>query len=542
MQNDPVGRCVADLVRRKKNVIFARTLLAAGTALSFLAGAVFLAAVLLFPAAFNAGAVPWTGIEILLMVLAAFGAAWAAALLVAIVRTIFAGQDTLRAAKHLDDCYALKDQVASAVDLAKVDRRFAVEAGKRAVRLVDGKDARAVFPLRIPRAAALAAVAAVLFVLGAVFYFPPAKAVEKPLPGITDLAEKLRRFALNREKEARSNEEKEIIKKLKKLAQELKKKKTTKKKALEEVARLKKMLGKKAQELRMKGMNLRKIADALDKSKHTRPAAKQFRKRNVKKAADSLGELSKQIHDRDALKENREFKELSGAFQEASRHMGPFRRSAEKVSDAAKFFERQKTARELEQLSKGLAKNAEAAELSDMLSDSMQELEEMQEGLGGIKEFKQGNKGDRFMNSQNAGQGGRQGMKDGTSGRKGGRKGDKKGGRTLGAMRKKDLERGTHAGRGTNSNLFGKPSERKKADDPYMARALEGKGKSKYFQVKSAREMAESSVENKNLFTKYVRMVEETIHDERIPIGYREYVKRYFENIRPAEDRPDRDD
>jgi hypothetical protein len=54
--------------------------------------------------------------------------------------------------------------------------------------------------------------------------------------------------------------------------------------------------------------------------------------------------------------------------------------------------------------------------------------------------------------------------------------------------------------------------------------------------VKSAREAAESAVEKKNIFVKYERLAEETLYNESIPIGYREYIRRYFENIRPKDE------
>jgi len=112
-------------------------------------------------------------------------------------------------------------------------------------------------------------------------------------------------------------------------------------------------------------------------------------------------------------------------------------------------------------------------------------------------------------------------------------------GRTLGALRGK--EKGPGAGRGTDPHLLGKPSERKKARDPYLMKPDEGKGKSDYFQVKSARELAKSQVDMKNIFVNYKRLAENTLYAEQIPIGYREYVRKYFENIRPEEAQENRD-
>ena len=106
--------------------------------------------------------------------------------------------------------------------------------------------------------------------------------------------------------------------------------------------------------------------------------------------------------------------------------------------------------------------------------------------------------------------------------------------RTLGSFKSK--EKGPGIGRGTDPNLFGKASEKKSQLDPYLMRPQEGKGSSEYLQVKSAREVAKSGVDYKNIFVNYKRLAESTLYNEEIPVGYREYVRRYFEILRPQED------
>jgi hypothetical protein len=54
--------------------------------------------------------------------------------------------------------------------------------------------------------------------------------------------------------------------------------------------------------------------------------------------------------------------------------------------------------------------------------------------------------------------------------------------------------------------------------------------------VKSAREVGKSAVDYKNIFVNYKRMAESTLSNEQVPIGYREYIRRYFENLRPLEE------
>ena len=166
----------------------------------------------------------------------------------------------------------------------------------------------------------------------------------------------------------------------------------------------------------------------------------------------------------------------------------------------------------------------------------MREVEQLQEGLGKIKELKRGQGGkmlsDQFM------RGGKEGFQSGSGramlpGAKGGKKSPGYA-RTLSSFKRKD--EGPGIGRGSDPNLYGKPERSKPKLDPYLMRANEGEGKSEYFQVKSAREAGRSAVDYKNIFVNYKRLAENTLHNEEIPIGYREYVKRYFDNLLPPED------
>ncbi len=524
-----VKKRIRGLLRRRRRLLFVRTALKTGSAVSFLLACVLFAAAAI-QGSFLAG---WTRSEVFLLGLFILVVSWAVATVAAGIYAFLTHLDPIMTAKSLDDRYGFKDQVASALDLSGVDREFAHAAGERANQLLASTRPREVFPFSLPRMAALTAAAVILLTLAATILFDADLSASQMREDISALADRLRRYALEREKEARTKEERDVLKRLKKLADQLKKKEITKKKALEEAAALRKALGKKHQELSMKGFNLRKAAEALAKCKDTRPIAKELLRRNVRGAADSTKELADAVKGRKALKENTEFEKLSEAFHNAAPYMGPLRSTSQRIARASRFYERDTTSRELNNLARQMKQDAEAAQLSDLLQGGMRALEQLQEGLGGIREFKRG-KGARALSEFMLPHGsGRKGSGAGMPGGKGMKRGQGLG-RTLGSL--KDKEKGPGIGRGTDPNLYGKTVRQKSQRDPYLLRPNEAKGKSEYFQVKSAREAARSGVDYKNIFVNYKRRAENTLYSEQVPIGYREYVRRYFENIRPPED------
>ncbi|TET32329.1 MAG: hypothetical protein E3J72_19925 [Planctomycetota bacterium] len=95
---------------------------------------------------------------------------------------------------------------------------------------------------------------------------------------------------------------------------------------------------------------------------------------------------------------------------------------------------------------------------------------------------------------------------------------------------------GTRAGRGTTKSLLGRKKERDSTRLPAIVRAGESKGDSEYFSVRSAREYDRSSMDYRDTFVEYQRRAEDTLYRETVPLGYREYIRQYFENIRPPEE------
>ena len=63
-----------------------------------------------------------------------------------------------------------------------------------------------------------------------------------------------------------------------------------------------------------------------------------------------------------------------------------------------------------------------------------------------------------------------------------------------------------------------------------------GKGASKSEIIKGASEEGFASRDYKKVYGEYEEVVEEVMEKEKVPKGYRFYVKRYFQLIQPREE------
>ena len=73
----------------------------------------------------------------------------------------------------------------------------------------------------------------------------------------------------------------------------------------------------------------------------------------------------------------------------------------------------------------------------------------------------------------------------------------------------------------------------KKIDENLSGRDAKGASKSEI--IKAASEEGFANTQYKDVFVDYESVVEEVMEKEKVPPGYRYYVKRYFQMIRPQE-------
>ena len=65
---------------------------------------------------------------------------------------------------------------------------------------------------------------------------------------------------------------------------------------------------------------------------------------------------------------------------------------------------------------------------------------------------------------------------------------------------------------------------------------VQGEGSSTVQTSKTSAEGQQSAVSYKDAYTKYQKLSEDALTEEQIPLGYKFYVKRYFESIKPSDE------
>ena len=65
---------------------------------------------------------------------------------------------------------------------------------------------------------------------------------------------------------------------------------------------------------------------------------------------------------------------------------------------------------------------------------------------------------------------------------------------------------------------------------------VQGDGASAVQTVASTAEGQQSAVSYKETYAKYQKLSEDALTQEQIPLGYKFYVKRYFESIKPSDE------
>lgn len=93
------------------------------------------------------------------------------------------------------------------------------------------------------------------------------------------------------------------------------------------------------------------------------------------------------------------------------------------------------------------------------------------------------------------------------------------------------------AGKGHVKKVLGDARRSLTEREEKEARLRESKGKSSFGQVRTANDGSRSAAEYRDTFLAAKRAAEDAIHRQNIPIGYRSYIRRYFETMQPDEAR-----
>jgi hypothetical protein len=101
---------------------------------------------------------------------------------------------------------------------------------------------------------------------------------------------------------------------------------------------------------------------------------------------------------------------------------------------------------------------------------------------------------------------------------------------------------GKGAGTATSDNQPGEPTSLDASLNLEHVTGLQGDGPSTVQTTKASAEGQQSAVSYKEAYTKYQKLSEDALTEEQIPLGYKFYVKRYFEAIKPSNEQPAEND
>lgn len=407
-----------------------------------------------------------------------------------------------------------------------------------------------------------------------------AKELEKLVKEVEDgkvtKKELLETLAKAEEKYMEGSEEavEETVSDLKQAGKELKKDKLTKElgKALEkgDLDKAKKEMEKLAKKLddnKMSDKEQEKLGKAMEKAaqrmdKEEKKREKSMDKRLSKKQEGIRKLEKKQREEKDENKrketarrlekEKRELKRLKR--EEEKRKKDPTKRELKqlrrKMSEAAKELQKknkpnkQKSRRQVSKSMKDMARStqkvsqdkrkmANKQKVTSQMSDLKEAMRRAKrKGKKGAKNRFGRNKRKRDFGSRARGGKGQKGAWKPGQGK--GQQGQGKGQQGKGQGKGKGQKPGgDDYGDSHDDNVMGDPTKMAGNAVDESLQGVRGKGPSTRETILTAAQKGFASRPYKNVFTKYKTIVEESMKAEKVPSGYKYYVKRYFQKIKP---------
>jgi hypothetical protein len=136
-----------------------------------------------------------------------------------------------------------------------------------------------------------------------------------------------------------------------------------------------------------------------------------------------------------------------------------------------------------------------------------------------------------FGRRARGGQGNRKSWKPGQNGQGSGKNGNKpgqKGG-------KGQQQGGKEHGDGTDPDLLGESTPKSGDIKDESLQGVHGKGPSTRETILTAAEKGFANRSYEKVYARYRTVVEEVINAEKVPAGYKYYVKKYFQKIKPQQ-------
>ncbi len=415
------------------------------------------------------------------------------ALLTAGIGALLTPVDPIAVAKRYDDRVGTQDLLSSSLELGGAAGAFGTIVREQAAAATGRAGAGDLYPVAVPREARWMPLAAAVFAGGILFQIlnAPEPPPEDPrlraaLPAAAKLLEDLAR---RQELELSGALADQVIPKVKELADKLRDELMTKKESLAELARLASQLDRKREDLESRKLEIEKNASKLARGEEMQDVRRDMDAGKYREAAQKV---RKKIESQQ--------KKLEEARQRAAGKL-------EIDALQKKLKELRDLLAELEQL------DALGQDLG-FLVETLEALERIEGELGELGEFD----GELFAEAEL----GRRGLRRPQEGEKA----DK-----LLVMPSED------AGKGHVQKVLGDARRSLTEREEKEARLREGKGKSSFGQVRTANDGSRSAAEYRESFLAAKRAAEDAIYRQSIPIGYRSYIRRYFETMQPDEGR-----
>ena len=432
--------------------------------------------------------------------------------------------DDLRLARALDQAAGSEDRFASALQLAGHHRpERAKLVVDDALAQVAGASETSALPIHAPSELKWLPAPAVVLAL-VLWLMPVAKptAIAQDTPEISpdewsqiqaDLAEELKEFPRE------TPEDRELAERLEELAAKLKDQ-PDKKEALAEIARLREELEKRAEAQGSDAVSMRQAARSMQTSSALNAFAAQLQAGNYDGAAAALEELAEQLEqDKDALTAE-EYEAIAQDMEQLAQEIAAnaeLAQACQSAASAANKLNRSELAKACRNLSKSLKKNANKLRKGDGNCRSRSMLDRLSKKLSKCK-------GGKCCGKCGNGQ----------------CEGDCDGG---GFVLKNQKKGGLKAGWGTAPKWGGgKLAQADQQLEQAVDDPAEGVGELSVLPTISNDERARSGQEYREMFANMVRKAEADLDLEQVPPAYRDYLRRYFVSIKPADLEPEAKD
>lgn len=424
--------------------------------------------------------------------------------------------DNLRLARALDSAAHSDDRFASALQLAgraKAERVQLVVGD--ALERVAGATPAAALPIRTPREWRWIPVSAVALTL-ALWLMPIAKptaqAQEEPSISAEEwrhihqaLADELKEFPRE------TPEDRELVERLEKLAEKLKDN-PDKKDALAEIAQLREELEKRAKAEGNDATSLRQAARAMQTSSALGQFAQLLQQSDYDAAAAELAQLAEKLEqDKEALTAE-EYEAMATDFEQLGEQIpadAEMAQACQNAASAASKMNRDELAKACRGMSNNLKKNASKLRRGDGNCRARSTLDRLAKKLSQCKGGDCKKCGDGRCNGNCNGGGG-----------------------FMPSQKKGGLKAGWGSAAKWDGGKISNADEERAQDeeDP-----LESNGDMAVLPTISNDERAKSAQDYREVFANMVRKAEADLDLEQVPPAYREYLRRYFVSIKPAE-------